>query len=77
MAIPNGRWIVTVHLVDWAAEPGSVDTDGEPGPDALADFVVVLEPERSVPSPYSRRLVTFDPLIDRSLPGHASEVLPK
>ena len=60
VVVPNGRWIVTVHLVDWAAEPGSVATDGGPGPDALVDFVLLLKPERSVRFPYSTRLVTFD-----------------
>ncbi|MET8283563.1 hypothetical protein [Micromonospora sp. NPDC005174] len=42
-----GRHAVTIHLVDWSAEPGSMLEDGEPGANALPDFIVEIRPESS------------------------------
>ncbi|MDG4822793.1 hypothetical protein O7635_13135 [Asanoa sp. WMMD1127] len=53
------HWRVRVALVDWAAEPGQQRADGGPGPDALPDFVVLLNPEAGEPA-YRVRIETFD-----------------
>lgn len=58
LEVPPGGWAATVHLIDWAKEPGSRDPDGRPTPDALPDFVVLLVPDRG--GPYRTRIVTFD-----------------
>jgi len=58
LEVPAGRWAVTVHMIDWAKEPGSRDQDGRPTPDALPDFVVLLVPDSG--GPYRTRVVTFD-----------------
>jgi hypothetical protein len=42
--VPKGRWSAVVHLIDWQAEPGSMQKDGQPSETALPDFVVVLNP---------------------------------
>ncbi|GAA2779881.1 hypothetical protein GCM10010452_04630 [Crossiella cryophila] len=43
LPLPPGRYSVSVHLIEWDAEPGSRDADGQPTADALPDFVVLLE----------------------------------
>jgi hypothetical protein len=35
---------VTVHLLDWAAEPGARDATGKPARDVLPDVVVLVSP---------------------------------
>ena len=45
VVLPAGRWSVTVHLVEWDQEPGAL-VDGKPGPNALPDFVVLVEQAR-------------------------------
>ncbi|WP_327190243.1 hypothetical protein [Streptomyces xinghaiensis] len=37
-----GRYAVVVHLVDRQAEPGMVESGGEPAPGALPDFIVEI-----------------------------------
>jgi hypothetical protein len=44
IGFPEGRYGVTVHLIDWAAEPGAQDAQGKPAPDALPDIVVLVSP---------------------------------
>lgn len=58
-ALPSGRWSVTVHLIAWDDEPGARDATGEPGPNALPDFVLLLTPETSPPVPYRTEVETF------------------
>jgi hypothetical protein len=45
IAVPEGRYGVTIHLVDWGAEPGALDPAGQPAEGALPDFVVLVSPE--------------------------------
>lgn len=40
--VEAGRYSVTVHLLDWKAEPGSLTPDGDPSPSALPDFLAVF-----------------------------------
>jgi hypothetical protein len=54
-----GRHLVVVHLIDWNAEPGSMTPDGEPGPDALPDFIVEILPDDGR-STVRVKLETFD-----------------
>ncbi|MFD5323494.1 hypothetical protein [Streptomyces sp. NPDC127092] len=42
--VPEGRYAVVVHLIDWQAEAGSRDEAGRPVPGALPDFVVLINP---------------------------------
>jgi hypothetical protein len=42
--LPAGRYGVTVHLLDWAAEPGARDATGKPAQDVLPDVVVLVSP---------------------------------
>jgi hypothetical protein len=44
-SLPAGRWQVEVARIDWEAEPGSRDGEGAPSPDALPDFVLILNPD--------------------------------
>lgn len=69
LPVRPGRYSVTVHLIEWEAEPGSRDADGQPTADALPDFVVLLEWDAPLsgelapgaPEPvYRREPVTFD-----------------
>ncbi|GAA0798296.1 hypothetical protein [Spirilliplanes yamanashiensis] len=59
MAVPPGRWRVTVALIEWDAEPGARDGSGGPGPGALPDFVVLAHPDTGA-GPYRRSILTFD-----------------
>jgi hypothetical protein len=56
--LAEGRYAVTVHLIDWGAEPGSRKPDGTPSAQALADFVVEVGPAGS--GPYRDRVESFD-----------------
>ena len=58
VAVPPGRWSVTIHILDWEKEPGSHGQDGGPIDAALPDFVVVLV--RDDGGPYRTELLTFD-----------------
>ena len=59
--LPPARYMVRIHRIDWAAEPDSRKDNGEPMPHALADFVVLIDPERGRPD-YRVCGETFDPL---------------
>lgn len=54
-----GRYAVTIHLIDWSAEPGAADPDGEPTANALSDFAIEIAPE-SGSEEYRSLLATFD-----------------
>jgi hypothetical protein len=58
--VPPGPSAVTVHLIEWDAEPGAKDAQGKPALGALPDFVVLISPENTTDSPYRTRLQTFD-----------------
>ncbi|TVT48416.1 hypothetical protein FNH05_17890 [Amycolatopsis rhizosphaerae] len=61
LLVPPGRYAVTLHLIDWAAEPGSRDRNGRPASHALPDFVALINPEQGEPGRYRTRAVSFDP----------------
>lgn len=42
VAAPAGRYAVTVNLIDWESEQGSRTPTGDPSPNALPDFVLLL-----------------------------------
>lgn len=57
--VPPGDHAVTVHLLAWGDEPGMADEEGRPAPDALPDFVVLLNP--ALPgTPFRTSADTFD-----------------
>ncbi|WP_204035672.1 hypothetical protein [Micromonospora qiuiae] len=61
LALPTdpGRYAVTIHLIDWKAEPGTADPDGKPTTNALSDFIIEIYPE-SGSEEYRLSLATFD-----------------
>lgn len=57
--LAGGRYSVTVHLIDWRAEPDATDAEGKPADYALPDFVVLINPTQSVTG-HRTKLTTFD-----------------
>ena len=57
--VPPGDHAVTVHLLAWDDEPGMADGNGGPAPDALPDFVVLLNPAQPG-TPFRTSADTFD-----------------
>lgn len=55
-----GRFVVRVHLIDWKAEPNSMDENGKPTADALPDFVVEINLESAPLPAYRRSVQTFE-----------------
>jgi hypothetical protein len=55
-----GRFTVTIHLIDWKAEPGSMAVDGQPTDGALPDFLVEVIPEAAHPPLYRTKVETFE-----------------
>lgn len=58
--LPDGRYSALVSLIDWASEPGMKGAEGNPSPEALPDFVVLLNPEVTGQQIYRSRIQTFD-----------------
>ncbi|MFF2553459.1 hypothetical protein ACFVUS_20845 [Nocardia sp. NPDC058058] len=58
--LPAGDYAVTVHLLDWEAEPGAMDDEGDATPSALPDFVVLIEPAAG--HSFRTAIETFDDL---------------
>jgi hypothetical protein len=57
--LPAGRWSVVVSLIAWEDEPGARNASGEPGPQALSDFVLLIAPEGEGPQSYRQSIETF------------------
>ncbi|MGA5069088.1 hypothetical protein ACPB9E_35865 [Streptomyces exfoliatus] len=57
---PEGRCAVVVHLIDWQAEAGSQDETGQPGPGALPDFVVLINPAQPGQGSFRTAVNTFE-----------------
>ncbi|MBI1325450.1 hypothetical protein GC170_19980 [bacterium] len=55
--LPAGDYAVRVHLIGWDEEPG-MSTDDGPAPDALADYVVLIDPATG-DEPFRTELETF------------------
>jgi hypothetical protein len=60
LQLKPGDYAVTIHLISWDEEPGSKDEQGKPKPDALPDFVVLLEPTSQKDRTYRTAVETFD-----------------
>lgn len=60
LAVPAGRWVATIHIIDWEKEPGAVGKNDQPTPNALPDFVVLLRPEGAGDGPYRTEVTTFN-----------------
>ena len=60
LAVPAGPCAVTIHLIDWNAEPGAKDAQGKPAAGALPDYVILISPEGKTGNPYRTQLLTFD-----------------
>ncbi|WP_433668374.1 hypothetical protein ACQP06_31140 [Nocardia sp. CA-136227] len=58
--LPAGSYAVTVHLLDWEAEPGATDDKGDATPTALPDFVVLIAPADG--GSFRADIETFDDL---------------
>lgn len=59
--LAEGRYGVTIHLIDWKAEPEATRHDGTPADDALPDFVILINPADHT-TRYRESLTTFSPL---------------
>jgi hypothetical protein len=60
LTVPAGPNAVTIHLIDWDAEPGARDDQGKPASGALPDFVVLISPEETTGNVYRTTLQTFE-----------------
>jgi hypothetical protein len=60
LTVPAGPNAVTIHLIDWDAEPGARDDQGKPASAALPDFVVLISPEETMGNGYRTTLQTFE-----------------
>lgn len=60
LSLPEGRYAVRATIVAWDDEPGMRTPDGLPGPEALADFLVVVAPADGAEA-FRASEVTFDP----------------
>jgi hypothetical protein len=58
--LDEGRYCVVIHLLDWKAEPGSVDADGNPTSSALSDFVIEVFKEPLDGLEYRLEVETFE-----------------
>ncbi|MFD5255227.1 hypothetical protein ACFWM5_20580 [Streptomyces bobili] len=58
--VPAGPCAVVVHLIDWRAEAGSQDKNGQPLPGALPDFVVLINPAQPGQGTFRTAVNTFD-----------------
>jgi hypothetical protein len=60
VSLPAGRYRVTVHLIEWNAEPGAKGDDGAPTDSALPDFLILIGPENARVDSYRTQVRTFD-----------------
>ena len=60
LSLPEGRYAVRTRIIAWDEEPGARDASGKPGPNALADFLVLVEPSEG-----SERFRASDLTFDR------------
>jgi hypothetical protein len=58
--LTRGRCSVTIHLIDWKAEPNATGPDSAPADHALPDFVVLINPAQFATG-HRTKLTTFDP----------------
>ncbi|MFH8610549.1 hypothetical protein ACH4D5_24015 [Streptomyces sp. NPDC018029] len=60
--VPEGRYAAVVHLIDRQAEVDSQDRDavGHPGPGALPDFVVLINPAQPGQGTFRTAVNTFE-----------------
>ena len=59
LELAPGKYTVHVQLIDWPAEPGSKDANGDPTPNALPDMIVFIQPEGRDAPAYRKDLLTF------------------
>jgi hypothetical protein len=58
-SLNKGRYVVNIHMLDWQAEPGSTDENGQPTSNALPDFLILINPETASTN-YRQKVLTFD-----------------
>lgn len=58
-SLKKGRYVVNVYMLDWEAESGSKDENGQPTANALPDFLILINPEEA-PIQYRQKVLTFD-----------------
>lgn len=57
--LPEGYYSVKTYLISWDEEPGAVLENGEISPDALSDFVVIIESGVNPETEYRTKINTF------------------
>ena len=60
LPLAEGYYAVTVHLISWDEEPGAYLENGEISPDALPDFIVIIESGAAPDGAYRKNIETFD-----------------
>jgi len=60
LAIPPGSCSVSIHLIEWDAEPGARDQHGKAAATALPDFVILIAPQADETTAYRTDPQTFD-----------------
>lgn len=59
--LPEGYYSVVVCLISWDEEPNAYLPDGSISPDALSDFVVLINTESNIEGKkYGYRVETFE-----------------
>lgn len=60
LRVAPGDYAATIHLIAWDEEPGAADEQGNPKPDALPDFVVLMQPALEKDRNYRTAVETFE-----------------
>lgn len=58
--LSRGNYAVSICMVDWDKEPSMKLPNGAPSPDALPDFIVLVNSDVSVQGNYRQDIETFD-----------------
>lgn len=57
--LPEGYYSVKIYLIAWDEEPGAYLDDGEISPNALSDFVVIINSNANLELEYRTKINTF------------------
>ncbi len=66
--LPAGKYAVTVSMLNWHKETGTVQEDGKPAPNTLPDFIVSISSDAKEDMRYRQDVETFDDLLYDDMP---------
>lgn len=58
--LEQGKYTIAVCLIEWDKEPGMVLEDGNPAPNALPDFIILVHNEKNNNKSYRKSIETFN-----------------